>query len=48
MTLPPINQSAGGSGVGGSPAGSRAPQFSASSPSGMDERNMNATIYGIV
>ena len=48
MTLPPINQSAGGSGVGGSPAGSKAPQFSASSPSGMDERNMNATIYGIV
>lgn len=48
ITLPPINQSSTGSGVGGSPAGSRAPKFSASSPTGADERNMNATIYGIV
>ena len=48
MTLPPINQGASGSGVGGSPAGSDIPKFMASSPSGMDERIMNATIYGIV
>ena len=48
MTLPPITQSAGGSMGGSSGGGSRVPSFSTVSPSGSDERFMNASIYGIV
>ena len=47
MTLPPINQSAGGS-MGAPASGTSIPSFSAVSPSAGAERSMNASIYGIV
>ena len=48
ITLPPITQSAGGSMMGGTAAGSKVPSFSAVSPSAGEERSNNASIYGIV
>lgn len=48
ITLPPITQSAGGSMMGGTAAGSKVPSFSAVSPSAGEERSNNARIYGIV
>jgi hypothetical protein len=47
ITLPPITQSSGG-GMKGGAAGTPEIAFSAVSPSGSEDRAMNASIYGIV
>jgi len=48
ITLPPITQSTSGGSAGSRGAGSRVPPFPATSPTAIEVRSMNASIYGIV